>query len=749
MCDAPSGIRTRATTLKGWRPGPLVDGGGRTRIAAGERSQAPRAVSLRGVNDSNEGCADTSADARRIRTDARGTPPGARRPIDLGTGRTTVKRAPAATAPASQQRTIGEILLEHGYVTEDDLDAAIQRQQETGFPLGQILVEAGAITRLELASALAVQWADVTPAKPPSDGPPSEERARSSRQTEARVDEQLFAYAGQPPDDAWREEVRGAARAFAQRLDALENAVDELRENDGPETGNVDVDVEGAIAPVAGRVDQAVDRVSALESALAELRSRQDETLTALAGVREDLTRRAASVTTALESLADQVGRSAPAEAVDELRVAVAALAARPTGDDALSAALEALAGRVDSLGAQVEALADPTALEELRGALNSMAERPAADPALAARVETLAAQVEALADPTALEDLRRALDSLDERPTSDPVLAGRIEELAGQIAQLAERPAADPELASRLDELAAQPSIDPAIADRLDELAGRLEEIALRPQGDPDAAERLEELAARVDALADPTALEELRRALDSLVERPASDPVLAGRLDELAEGVEALAQAPSSDPDLAVRVGELSARIDALADGSPGEHSPGSSNELGARIAALETRIAELVERPEAAPAAATAEGRETAGTGEISGREFDRLCFAVERVSLQLTEHHRAIDMLMNGDGAGRANGQLDALVARIEALELRGAAARPAGSASDAAPVAAGDGAGFQGELHELARRIAEIDEASRLGREKLLTQIEQMMSSIDWRFQRLESGGKAA
>src|SRR4051794_10532329 len=29
---APSGIRTRATTLKGWRPGPLVDGGPRARV---------------------------------------------------------------------------------------------------------------------------------------------------------------------------------------------------------------------------------------------------------------------------------------------------------------------------------------------------------------------------------------------------------------------------------------------------------------------------------------------------------------------------------------------------------------------------------------------------------------------------------------------------------------------------------------------------------------------------------------------
>jgi hypothetical protein len=31
--SAPSGIRTRATTLKGWRPRPLVDGGGEARIA--------------------------------------------------------------------------------------------------------------------------------------------------------------------------------------------------------------------------------------------------------------------------------------------------------------------------------------------------------------------------------------------------------------------------------------------------------------------------------------------------------------------------------------------------------------------------------------------------------------------------------------------------------------------------------------------------------------------------------------------
>jgi hypothetical protein len=656
------------------------------------------------VNDSNEGCADTTPEhARRIRTAARGIPPGARL-IDPGAWGATVKRA-AAPAPVSPQRTIGEILLEHGYVTEEDLDTAIQRQQETGFPLGQILVEAGAITRLELASALAVQWADVTPAKPPTDE--TRGRARPNRDTETRFDEQLFAYSAPPPDDAWRDEVRGAARAFAQRLDALEIAVDELREETDDDT-TVEIDVEGAIAPVAGRLDEALQRVATLEAVLAETRNGQHQALAALAEVREDLARRAASVTTALEALSEQVGQSAPAHALDELRAAVDTLAAHSNGDAPSAAALEAIAGRVDLLSAQVEALADPTALEELR----------------------------------------RALDSLAERPASDPILAGRLEELAARVAALAERSVADPELAARLDELTARPVVDSAIDDRLDELAGRLEEVALRPEADPAAATRLEELTARIERLPDPAALDELRCALDALAERPEPEPVLAGRVEELAAQVEALAQAPAVDPDLVARVDALTARVDARPDTQSGEQPSGAVDELAARVAVLEATITALADRPEGTAPAAPSEARDGSGTGEISGREFDRLCFAVERLSLQLTEHHRAIDLLMNGDGAGATDGQLEALVARLGALEARGVAPRPAGS-KDAAAAAAGEGAAVHSELHELAKRIAEIDEASRIGREKLLTQIEQMMSSIDWRFQRLESGGKAA
>ena len=62
------------------------------------------------------------------------------------------------TAP--RRRTIGDILLAHGFVSEEPLAEAIAEQERTAQPLGQILVAQGVITRLELASALAEQWSD-------------------------------------------------------------------------------------------------------------------------------------------------------------------------------------------------------------------------------------------------------------------------------------------------------------------------------------------------------------------------------------------------------------------------------------------------------------------------------------------------------------------------------------------------------------------------------------------------------------
>jgi hypothetical protein len=159
----------------------------------------------------------------------------------------------------------------------------------------------------------------------------------------------------------------------------------------------------------------------------------------------------------------------------------------------------------------------------------------------------------------------------------------------------------------------------------------------------------------------------------------------------------------------------------------------------------AALDKRIAELAERVARAPKAAPAADGATPASTDAAPNEHDlnRLWFAVERLSLQLTEHHRTLGMLMGGAGG---EGQLDALAARVDILERLGGAPAPAADGS-AAP-AAGAGAAY-GDAAALARRVEEVALASEASREKILTQIEQMMSSLDWRFQRLESGGQAA
>jgi hypothetical protein len=159
----------------------------------------------------------------------------------------------------------------------------------------------------------------------------------------------------------------------------------------------------------------------------------------------------------------------------------------------------------------------------------------------------------------------------------------------------------------------------------------------------------------------------------------------------------------------------------------------------------AALEARIAELAARVARAPAAtATADGAAPPSTDAAPPNEHDlnRLWFAVERLSLQLTEHHRTLGTLMGGSSG---EGQLDALAARVDILERIGGAPAPADGS--AAP-SAGGGAAY-GDVAALARRVEEVALASEASREKILTQIEQMMSSLDWRFQRLESGGQAA
>jgi len=70
--------------------------------------------------------------------------------------------------PKYQRRRIGEILVEHGWLTPEGLEAALAAQREEHRNLGSILVEMGLITRGQLARALAEQRRDI-PEVPPQD----------------------------------------------------------------------------------------------------------------------------------------------------------------------------------------------------------------------------------------------------------------------------------------------------------------------------------------------------------------------------------------------------------------------------------------------------------------------------------------------------------------------------------------------------------------------------------------------------
>ncbi len=55
-------------------------------------------------------------------------------------------------------RRLGDIFVERGLITEDQLQEALEVQQDTGAKLGEILVERGFITRIALASVISEQW---------------------------------------------------------------------------------------------------------------------------------------------------------------------------------------------------------------------------------------------------------------------------------------------------------------------------------------------------------------------------------------------------------------------------------------------------------------------------------------------------------------------------------------------------------------------------------------------------------------
>jgi len=614
--------------------------------------------------------------------------------------------AGAAPTPAPQ-RTIGEILLAHGYVDQEQLDRALARQQETGFPLGQILVEAGAITRLELASALAVQWSDMPIAVPVNDDDGRPALVTGDGERKARL--------APAPDPAWQEELSTTVRALASRLEHVEASLVSFTADDD-ENEAVDHELETLKA-----------RLEASETLLAETAQRSSESLTS-----HQLEERLGTVAAALETALSRA---------DELESRLAPLAAE----------IQHTAAGVERHSSELErrsAAFDETIIH-LRASVAALADQPTADPGLGAQVADLARRIDALPGSDRLEELNHVVAALNERPSADPLLAARVEELG-----------------RRIDELAAQPTGDPALS---------------------EAVSALDE---RVSDMAGTAIVEQLRREVAALADRPVIDPALGEQLSELARRVDLMAERPAGDPALAQRVAALEsgltaelsagrARLDELETRyaerpdepgvtfahleqhlAPVEQASEAFEQRLAAVAeswaserkALERRIDELASQLHRArpvdpagnvlpPATAVPGTTPSDGSG---ADDLNRLWFAVERISLQLTEHHRDIDRLLT---SGDSDGRLEELTARLDDLEDRATlTAWPEPGPGSAAPASSnGDGTGSRA----LARKLDELQKATRSEREKLLTQIDQIVGSLEWRLQRLESATSAA
>jgi DNA repair exonuclease SbcCD ATPase subunit len=264
-----------------------------------------------------------------------------------------------------------------------------------------------------------------------------------------------------------------------------------------------------------------------------------------------------------------------------------------------------------------------------------------------------------------------------------------------------------------------------------LSELRAAAEELAARPAGDPELAARLASLSARVDELAAQTAAATEAAGDATQVEQLGAAVTSAqGELEAAVAGIvarlEALETAPPPSP----------VEIAAAADTA----WTAEAANLAERLDALTARMDEGLPAVPAAGAAAPPPPRRAAVPGEPGDeteQELERLRMAIERMSLHLGEQERAIAEVMRSRGVAQ---RLDELEARIDDV----AAGVPV---AGGAPAAGGTGApaNANGEVRALARRLDSAEAALEAERDKLLTKLERIASSLDWRMRRLEAG----
>jgi chromosome segregation ATPase len=551
---------------------------------------------------------------------------------------------------AVSARLIGSVFVEKGLITEEQLEDALELQRTTGERLGEILVERFKIERLELAGALAEQWAEyersgandeseplLSPTPLATATPRDPNPAAATGAATKRPIGEIFVERGLVTavqlEEALEEQKKSGRRlgevlVATGKLSRLELAsaladqwatFQKLRPPDAPPEADAPEAAAAKIMPTpeailpppgagpTGAAFELATRIDALSARVDELAAAPPATAI---GNGTELVEAAAALAARVDQL-EAAPTVQPDHRVDELRArlddVVARLDAQPSAGDDWRLELAQLADDLRTRVERVEQDVDGAAtgadaqIAEIRSSLASLADRIDSPPQPSddwrEAVTDLAGRIEAQSARTG--DWQEPLTAIAERVES---LSNRSDDWRSELA----------DFAARLDAVHDESSA--AGRDLFDALAERIQSVEHGLEGQAWAAAvaelagQLQALAARIDALPVPSEewrgeVAELRSRLESL---PAPSEEWRDDVRALRERLESL---PVPSEEWRGEVAELRSRLESLP--APSEEWREQLADIRARLDGLPVpseewrgEIAELRSRLESLP-------------------------------------------------------------------------------------------------------------------------------------------------
>jgi len=548
-----------------------------------------------------------------------------------------------ASAPpplgARLRRPIGQIFVDLGFITSEEREAALVEQRTTGERIGEILVNQGRLSRMDLASALSEHWE--------SDNEPSGVNDRPSLR------------GGRPLSlRPLSDEAVGTSEAAVAELSEAVARLESVRTSDGLATGARLAGIEAAVAELAGLdrgelTDGVAKRFDALETRLGHVESISD----AVSGIDERLEALGASTIELrfeLEALAERPGLDDPGERFIELslRIDDAALEWRDRIEGLARELRAEAAAAADQISARLLTQADEaSALRASVDALDGMetrsrheAERAIA--AVLAKVGQLAARVDELHGlrSTDMQAAQAAGEKF--RMTLDDLIAAHAMDTESTHAAQVEAMLAAAER-SRVEQSVAEDVV--RLASDVERLRHQLE-TQRRIGEERDPAVLVQELREETAAEADEVG-GRLQAQADELSALRASVVALEKAISGARAEIEQTAGASSGELGLLqARIDELRRLRDADAQAATGEHE-----RLRARLdelVTLRTKDTESIQ-------AAHAEAKLAATTG--SRVECD-VQDAIDQLGSEMKELQRRLEIQANiSDEQASATGQ----------------------------------------------------------------------------------------